>query len=349
MRRPNGYGTVTKLSGTRRCPYAVRVPCINRRGHVQQKYLSYHATAGEAQRALDEYTRQAAGGLAPPPDKLSVTLADVYGLWSARKYQKAGPASVSSYKASWGRLRALGGRHMRELTLDELQAVIDRDEKAGLSKSSIQNDKTLMRALFRFAMERDIVMKDYSEFVELPTVGAKHEKGAFTDIQLKRIEQLAAEGFPYADTVLMLCYTGFRITEFLTLARFSYDAELDLLRGGMKTAAGKNRAVPVHPRIAPYLHAYLSRGGETIICTPDGQSITAQRYRQSCFAPVMAQIGAQGATPHWTRHTFASRLHTAGAPELDIKRLMGHADKDITEHYTHVNTESLRKTVLLLA
>lgn len=137
MRRPNGYGTVTKLSGTRRCPYAVRVPCINRRGHVQQKYLSYHATAGEAQRALDEYTRQAAGGLAPPPDKLSVTLADVYGLWSARKYQKAGPASVSSYKASWGRLRALGGRHMRELTLDELQAVIDRDEKAGLSKSSI--------------------------------------------------------------------------------------------------------------------------------------------------------------------------------------------------------------------
>ena len=80
MRRPNGYGTVTKLSGTRRCPYAVRVPCINRRGHVQQKYLSYHATAGEAQRALDEYTRQAAGGLAPPPDKLSVTLADVYGI-----------------------------------------------------------------------------------------------------------------------------------------------------------------------------------------------------------------------------------------------------------------------------
>ena len=60
--------------------------------------------------------------------------------------------------------------------MDELQAVIDRDEKAGLSKSSIRNDKTLMRALFRFAMERDIVMKDYSEFVELPAVGAKHKK-----------------------------------------------------------------------------------------------------------------------------------------------------------------------------
>ena len=109
---------------------------------------------------------------------------------------------------------------MREITLDELQAVVDRDEKAGLSKSSIQNDKSLMKALFRFAMERDIVMKDYSEFVELPSVGAKHEKGAFTDIQLKQIENLAAEGFPYADSVLMLCYTGFRITEIIKPPHF---------------------------------------------------------------------------------------------------------------------------------
>lgn len=87
MRRPNGYGTITKLSGARRKPYAVRVPCIDRRGHVRQKYLSYHATAGEAQAALDEYNRQAASGLAPQPDKLSITLADVYGLWSSRKYK----------------------------------------------------------------------------------------------------------------------------------------------------------------------------------------------------------------------------------------------------------------------
>lgn len=237
---------------------------------------------------------------------------------------------------------------MRDITLDELQAVIDRDEKAGLSKSSIQNDKSLMKALFRFAMERDIVMKDYSEFVQLPSVGAKHEKGAFTDAQLEQIEQLATEGFPYADTVLMLCYTGFRITEFLTLTPSAYNADLGFLQGGIKTAAGKNRIIPIHPKIAPCLQAYLQRSGDTIICEADGKSIPSSRYRSRYFAAVMQQIEIENATPHWCRHTFASRLHAAGAPELDIKRLLGHADKNVTEHYTHLDAENLRKAILLL-
>ncbi len=348
MRRPNGYGTITRLSGVRRNPYAVRVPYLDRRGHIQQKYLSYHATAAEAQKALDEYNRQASAGLNPPPDKLTITLSDVYGLWSARKYAKAGTASIASYKASWARLGVLGSRHMRELTIDELQAVIDRDEKAGLSKSSIQNDKILMRALFRFAMERDIVMKDYSEFVELPSVAAKHEKGAFTDGQLRRLEQLVAEGRPYADTILMLCYTGFRVTEFLTLTPLSYDIKADTLCGGIKTAAGKDRIIPVHPKIKPCLQAYLKRGGKTIICTPEGKAIQSQAYRK-IFAALMEPLGIEHATPHWCRHTFASRLHKAGAPELEIKRLMGHSDKNVTEHYTHLDTENLRKAVLLLS
>ena len=74
MRRANGTGTITRLSGDRRRPYAVRVPCIDRRGHIQQKYLSYHASAREAQQALDEYNRQAANGIAPPPDSSQLRL-----------------------------------------------------------------------------------------------------------------------------------------------------------------------------------------------------------------------------------------------------------------------------------
>lgn len=102
-------------------------------------------------------------------------------------------------------------------------------------------------------MERDIVSKDYSAFVDLPTVGAKVEKGAFNDLQMAKLEQLAADGMPWADTALMLCYTGFRVSEFLGLTRFAYHTDGDYLQGGMKTAAGRGRIVPVHPKIKPYL------------------------------------------------------------------------------------------------
>lgn len=345
MRRANGTGSVVKLGGNRRNPWAVKVAYLDRPGLWKQKYLSYHRTSRDAQDALDAYNR----GVSPPPDKLSTTLQQVYDTWSERKYAKAGAASVMSYRASWGRLSSLAGCKMRDITIDALQQIIDQDESAGLSRSSINNDKVLMKALFKFAMERDIVVKDYSEFVELPSVEAKYEKGAFNDIQLKQLEQMAEAGVPWADTVLMLCYTGFRITEFLTLTRFSYHVDGDYLQGGIKTQAGKDRIVPVHPKIKPYLTRWLSKGGDTIVCSEQGTAITSQWYRTHAFAPIAATLCAQGATPHWCRHTFASKLHVSGADDLAVKRLLGHSDKNVTEHYTHTDIEFLRTELKKLA
>lgn len=349
MRRPNGTGTIVKLSGNRRRPYVVRIPARDKRGRVIQKNLSYHASGAEAQAALDDYITKLRSGAAPSADKLDMTVQQVYDSWSARKYLKISTASVGSYKAAWARLAPISSHKMREVTIDQLQAIIDQDEVRGLSKSSINNDKTLIKAIFRFAMERDIINKDYSAYIQLPSVEAKHEKGAFTDLQMRQLERMAASGVPWADTVLMLCYTGFRITEFLTLTRLSYDADEDYLRGGIKTEAGKNRIVPVHPKIKPYLVKWLSRDGDAIICKENGRPVTAAHYRNRCFLPIAEELGVPQATPHWCRHTFASRLHAAGAPELERKRLLGHADKNVTEHYTHTDVEQLTAAIRLLA
>lgn len=349
MKRPNGTGTVVKLSGNRRRPYVVRVPARNKYGQVIQKALSYHEKAQEAQAALDEYNRTAREGTAPAPDKLSITLQEVYHLWSSRKYEKSGAASVVSYKSSWARLEVLGGLRMREVTIDHLQSIIDRDEDAGLSKSSINNDRVLMRALYKFAMERDIVQKDYSAFLQMPTIGAKFEKGAFTELQLRQLENMAATGQPWADTVLMLCYTGFRINEFLALTPFAYNAAENYLRGGLKTQAGKDRLVPVHPKIQSYLLNRLAHGGDTIVCNEHGKRISYAWYCEHAFHPLVESVGVPQATPHWCRHTFASKLHASGVPMLESKRLLGHADKDVTEHYTHTDIDQLTAAIRMLA
>lgn len=55
MKRPNGSGSVVKLSGRRRRPYAVKVSGRNAQGRIVQVPLSYHPTAAEAYAALDQY------------------------------------------------------------------------------------------------------------------------------------------------------------------------------------------------------------------------------------------------------------------------------------------------------
>lgn len=350
MKRPNGSGTVVKLNGIRRRPFVVRVATRDRHGYVVQKPLGYYATTPEAYAALDDYNAKKKQGLAPQSDKLSMTLGQVYEAWSAREYAKEDhAASIRSHKASWGRLSALSDIRMRELSSDHLQCIIDEDMRSGASKSKMNNDKFLMKALFRYAMERDIVMKDYSAFVEVPAVGPKYEKGVIDDLKLSQLETWAAHGDPWADTVLMLCYTGFRISELLYLAPSHYNRKEEYLQYGIKTAAGRGRIMPVHPKIKPYLERRLAQGGETILCSAKGRRLSYSTYCAKIFNPLMERLGLPDATPHWCRHTFASRLYSAGVDELLRHRLLGHSDKNVTSNYTHTNLAQLTEAIRKLA
>ena len=58
MRLPNSYGSIVKLSGKRRRPYAVRITTgWTDEGKQIQKYLSYHAKRSDAMAALAEYNK----------------------------------------------------------------------------------------------------------------------------------------------------------------------------------------------------------------------------------------------------------------------------------------------------
>lgn len=351
MKRANGSGSIVRLSGNRRRPYAVKVSGRDGRGRVVQRILSCFERAADAQKALDAYNLEKARGRAPAADKLDMTVEQVFEAWKAREYRKLKPASIASHNAAWNkRVSRFAGRKMRSVGLDEWQSILDEDEDTGLSQSSINNDAILIKNLYAYSMERDIVGKDFSQYLDIPSVGSKKPRGALTEAQTGLLAELAEAGFPWADTALMLCYTGFRVSEFLKLTPADYHPEEGgYLRGGLKTEAGRNRAVPVHPRIAPYLASWLEKGGDTIICGKDGSAMTSDTYRD-LFRAVMERIGAPEATPHWCRHTFATRLHSAQADPLAIKWLMGHSTRnDITAHYTHGTIQTLRTAILLLA
>lgn len=210
-----------------------------------------------------------------------------------------------SHNAAWNkRISRYASRKMRSMTLDEWQSILDEDEDEGRSQSLINNDAILIKALYGYSMERDIVGKDYSTYLDIPSVGAKHLRDALNDLQAAQLAKLAAGGVPWADTAFMLCYTGFRISEFLGLMRFSYHPEEGgYLQDGTKTDVGKNRIVPVHPKIRPYLNAWSAIGGDTIICGEDGHAIPPEQYREY-FKELMERIGVPDATPHWCRRTI---------------------------------------------
>lgn len=333
MKRANGTGSIVRLSGSRRRPYAVRVSGRDEYGQVIQKTLSYHRTASEAQEALEKYNQDKAHGAAPRVDTMKMTVGQIYDAWSAREYQTAGAQSIRSHKAAWGRVGRFADVPIVDVTIDMWQSILDEDGKNNASESKIRNDAILIKALVMYALKRDILTKNVYEFLEIPSAPPKKKKGAFNDAQIAQLKRMAADGEPYADIALMLCYTGFRISEFVGLNEASYHADGNFLQYGIKTDAGRDRIVPVSAVIAPYISNWLRS---------DHRSSDWYRAR---LRPIFAAIGEPEATPHWCRHTFATRLNEAKVDLTVRKWLLGHVTNDITERYTHQSLTLMRDAI----
>jgi integrase len=118
-----------------------------------------------------------------------------------------------------------------------------------------------------------------------------------------------------------------------------------LITGGVKTDAGKNRIVPIHPKVQGYIRWWHSQPGSYLI-TRNGQPIRPNYYRKYLYYPTLERAGVRRLTPHATRHTFGTLLDRAGVQTKHIQELMGHADYSTTANiYTHPDVEALRRAI----
>lgn len=97
MKNPNGYGTVVKLSGNRRHPFAVRKTVgWNEKGHPIYQSIGYTSTREEGLMLLAEFNRNPYD-----IDLHKITVLEVYHMWSDRDFPKMSKGSVSSLKSAW--------------------------------------------------------------------------------------------------------------------------------------------------------------------------------------------------------------------------------------------------------
>lgn len=341
-KRENGTGSVYKRSDLKQRPWVAATPAkIDKPAEI----IGYFATAQEAKDALAEYRKH-------PTAKLNITLKELYEEWYPIGLKDKSHKTEETYRYAYKKLATIENEKFKDLRTGHFQQIVDDMDNEGMSYSAIRHVKVLVGILYKYAMQNDIVHKNYGEFIVVPKK-PKGVKTAFSDIQLKIIEKNIGK-VEYADCIYFLCYTGLRITEFVTLGRFQVRKVNNnyALYGGIKTEAGENKIVPVHPKIKPILEKWMAKGGETIFCKPDGTQMLANYFRKFCFYRALEKMGIQENkpprrfTPHATRRTFATMLSTAGVREEDFIAMMGHADFNVSiESYIVQSAEKLQVAI----
>jgi site-specific recombinase, phage integrase family len=336
MKNPNGYGSVSKLSGKRRRPFIVRITTgFDINGRQIMKVLGYYHTQAEAIKALANYNDN------PYDINLNdITLKEILDRFMENKKGEVEKSSLKSYRVWYNYLRPLYSKRMKDIRTFELQNFIN--SLSHLSTGSLKLVKSFIRMLFKDAMEMDIISKDYSEYIKLPKYKKVIERKIFTEEEIVLLWD-NIKIMEYADTILILIYTGMRINELLKLEKKNVNLENNTIIGGSKTDAGKNRIIPIHPKILPLIIKRMGNKTEYLIPNRTGRNYYEyNNFRQNEFVKIMEQLGMEH-TIHDTRHTFATMISDVSDNENAITGIIGHTNINMTKKYTHTNIEKMRK------
>lgn len=334
-RNPNGYGCVTKLSGNRSRPWCVKVTIYDEEGRAKQVPVGYAETEEQGNILLAQYNNNPWN-----IEREKVTLAVLYQRWSNIKLPKLGRSLQYSLKSAFKHCSKYYGVKYRSLRAYQMQECIDN---CGCGYSTQGAIKNLWGHLDRFAFECDIIDKMYSQIITAPPIPDTN-RTPFTDAQIDALWEIKDE--PWVDTVLIYIYTGFRLTELLGMKTEQVNMKDKYFQGGIKSASGKDRIVPIHPRIEPFVKALVGQGN-TYLLSYHGRKVPQSKYYEF-WGSVMQRIDADK-TPHEARHTFETRLDDAGGNRKCIDMLMGHKSKDVGNRvYNHKTIDQLRDTINLL-
>ena len=337
MKNPNGYGSVVKLSGNRRNPYAVRKTTgFDKRGYPIYLNIGYAPTKEAGMIMLAEYNKD-------PWDvqRSKITLGELFKLWKEKRVPKLGESNATVLCGSYKYCERYSSMKYAEINAFQMQECIDSCPKPTM-KGVI---RTLWKHLDKLAMELDIISKQYSGLLTVPAYEQQTVKEPFTDDEVQRIWEHDAD--VWRDVALFMLYTGFRISEALSIRIENVDLEEGTIVGGMKTKAGKNRMVPIHHAIMGIVKEHVESSESGYLFESKHHQITYDTYK-IYWDEMMGELDMKH-TPHACRHTIRSKMDTAGGNRVCIDRIMGHASTNTGERvYTHKTVQELKRTIELV-
>lgn len=352
-KRPHGTGTITKDKRYAN-QWIAHAPAT--RGGQGRVYLGAFKTMAEASEAIDKFIREGR------PEIYAFTIAQTYEIWSKVHFPTLTQSGVQGYKAAYKSISDLHSMKMRDIKTAHIQSCIDKADSEGYSRSKCEKIRQLCSQLCKYAMQNDLIDKNYAEFVKMPKA-EKKSKSVFTSDDLVVLWKHTDD--KRVQIILFMIYTGFRIGEVAGIKLSDVHLEEGYIIGGEKTEAGINRIVPIPsgiPEIGGFVRSWVEEAqGDELF------DFTAEYFRKYEFYPCLSELGLidppqrseisgkdlyknPRLTPHCTRHTFATLSAAAGMKPEQLQKIIGHASFETTaDIYVHSDIDLLKSEMSKLS
>ena len=348
-RRPNNAGTVVKLSGKRRKPYCARVSsneCDIWTGKKKQIVIGTFETKLEALNALSLYQLAANKQINDEEIKelspnifnrikerkntQTPTFKEIFDILYKEEFSLLSDSSKRGYNSWIKHFKIIYDRKITDITLQDLQYVFDNDTSAQGTKVHM---KVLCAKIFKYAVIHQYIDRDddYTEYIKCGKDEGTKKHYAFSYDEIKRLQEANND---VSKIILIYIFSGLRANELLNINRKDIhidevcnddgvERKVSYFFTGLKTDAGRNRVVPIHDFIKPFVIELLLKKRKRIIDN------TYSIFKDASFNPYMKELNMNH-TMHDTRVTFTTLCQLNNVDVFSRKRILGHKMKDIT-------------------
>ena len=276
------------------------------------------------------------------------------------KGRNASPGTVREYRRNAGEfLTFLADRGVdwRSPDRSTVRAYLASLADRGLSASSVGGRLAAVRSLYRHALRLGKIDTDPLAGVRAPRRPSRLPRVLSVDeaetlVTAPARAEVRDEALARRDgAMLELLYaTGMRISELAGLTLDRVDVERRRLRVVGK--GNKERQLLFGASAASALRRYLDaarpilaargRPGTAVFLNSEGRPLSARGARMVIGRWVDASGTPSRTSPHTLRHSFATHLLEGGADLRVVQELLGHANLQTTQVYTHLSDAALR-------
>ena len=284
------------------------------------------------------------------PEEIQLTLQQLYDKWEPWYKPRVDPDTFGCYRAAFAYFKPLHNDNIKSISAENLQKCLDDCPKGHRTH---QNMKCTAGLLWSFGIDNNYVEKDITRNLFVGK-GASVQREPLDDIEVEKIRKEIGKD-RYAPYVYALCYLGYRPGEMLEIKKDQvkeHKGSLYIVEG-KKTDAGRDRIVPVHPKIDQIIRQQLATEGTDYlfpmhILNRKGEFkgykvMTDNYFNKYAFRPLADRLGIpKNKVPYSARHTFSDKLKEADGTDKTKAALIGHSDYKFTQKkYQSINLDEL--------
>lgn len=218
------------------------------------------------------------------------------------------------------------------------------------TKKTFKNNRQYLKSFFDFCKREGYINKNPVDDIEVPRVSKTLPRCLKTEeIQTLLLHvdtfqwSTSLESVRNRALIRTFLFTGIRLSELRLLETIHVDLQKNEILI-VKGKGEKDRIVPIHTELAPYIKAYLLKKKyptKYLFSSMRSDNALTEKNIYRIIKKLRKVCGFHF-SPHMLRHTFGKLSIEANLNPFILQRILGHSDISTTQIYVSVSSKSVQ-------